>query len=300
MLRRRLPVLMLLFLSLVPGAFRSAWAQTENKTPQTENKTPETESQGAVKFDEFGDLLYSDIMARLDNFALTLQNQPNSRGFLIIYRTRRDIAGLNHRLAMRMKDYLVNYRGIDSERVVTVDGGVAEHLTQELWIVPPGTAPVPRSDARIGYSQPPDSAWKFDEYAFFPPGQYPRGAASNREAEVEYLEAFASEVKKQPKQLACLIAYAQYDPNPKQIYREGDYYGPHPDVHLDPPATARNRLAMDKKYLIGDYGLPASSVKIIDGGYRKRRSIEFWIVPPGEPLPIATPNSFPPGRKGRK
>lgn len=283
----RLALCSLLFLFLTIATFQSASAQTE--------KNP------AQKLDEFGDILSSDLMARLDNFAVHLQNQPNARGFLIVYRTRRDIAGLNHRLAMRMKDYLVNTRGIESERLATVDGGIAEDLTQELWIVPPGTAPVPRSEAQIGYAQPPDSAWKFDEYAFLPLGQYRKFAIKrNREAEVEYLEAFANEVKKQPKQLACIIAYAQYNPHPQQVYWEGGRYNPHPDVRLDPPATARNRLALDKKYLNRVYGLPASSVKMIDGGYRKRRSIEFWIVPPGEPLPIPTPNSFPPRRKGRK
>lgn len=284
----RLALCSLLFLFLTIATLQSASAQAENKP-------------AAQKFDEFGDILSSDLMARLDVFAVQLQNQPTTRGFLIVYRTRRDIAGLNHRLAMRMKDYLVNTRGIESERVVTVDGGIAENLSQELWIVPPGAAPVPRSDARIGYAQPTDSAWKFDEYAFFPLDQYRKfGVKRNREAEVEYLEAFATEVKKQPKQWACIIAYAQYNPHPQQVEWEGGSYDPHRDVRLDPPATARDRLALDKKYLIGSYGLPAASIKTIDGGYRKRRSVEFWIVPAGEPLPIPTPNSFPPHPKRRK
>ena len=46
-----------------------------------------------------------------------------------------------------MEDYLVNSRGIETERVVAIDGGEANSFAQELWIVPPGTAPTPRSDA---------------------------------------------------------------------------------------------------------------------------------------------------------
>ena len=147
MLRTRFALLtLLLLLATLTGAIRFVSAQTEDKT--------------ALKFDEFGDILYSDLAARLDNFAVAVQNQPSARGFLIVYRTRRDIAGLSHRLAMRMKNYLVNSRGLEAARLATVDGGIADHLTQELWIVPAGAAPIPRSDARIGYLEPHDFAIK--------------------------------------------------------------------------------------------------------------------------------------------
>lgn len=282
----RLALCSLLFLFLTIVTLQSASAQTENNA--------------ARKFDEFGDIMYSDLMARLDNFAIDLQNQPDTRGFIIIYRTRRDLPGLNHSLAMRMKDYLVNQRGISRERLVNVDGGIAENLTQELWIVPSGSAPAPRSDARIGYLENADSAWKFNEYGFLPVGQYRRfGVSRNREAEAEYLEAYADAVKKKQNQLACIIVYAQYNPRPGLA----DYarnYEPIRETRLDAPGTARKRLGLDSGYLMKVYGLPASIIKTIDGGYRKRRSIEFWIVPAGEPLPIPTPNSFPPRRKGRK
>lgn len=282
----RLALCSLLFLFLTIATLQSASAQTENNA--------------ARKLDEFGDIQYSDLMARLDNFAIELQNQPDTRGFIIIYRTRRDLPGLNHSLAMRMKDYLVNQRGISRERMVNVDGGIAENLTQELWIVPSGSAPTPRSDARIGYLENADSAWKFNEYGFLPVGQYRRfGVSRNREAEAEYLEAYADAVKKKQNQLACIIVYAQYNPRPGLA----DYarnYEPIRETRLDAPGTARKRLELDSGYLMKVYGLPASIIKTIDGGYRKRRSIEFWIVPAGEPLPIPTPNSFPPHRKRRQ
>jgi hypothetical protein len=275
--------LLLLLLTLV--TFQHAFAQTENQ---------------ARKVDEFGDILQSDLMARLDFFAIELQKQPNSRGFIIIYRTRRDLAGLNHSLAMRMKDYLVETRGLSREAVVTVDGGIAESLTQELWIVPPGTAPIPRSDARIGYLENGDSAWKFNEYGFLPVGQYRKFRVKrNREAEAEYLEAYADAVKKKPSQLACLIVYAQYNPRSGLADYTGNYE-PIRETRLDAPGTARKRLEMDRGYLMKIYGLPATRIKTIDGGYRKHRSIEFWIVPAGEPYPIPTPNSFPPHRRRRK
>ena len=256
----------------------------------------QTENKPAVKFDEFGDILISELKARLDNYAVQLQNQPTARGFIIVYRTRRDLPGLNHSLSLSMKDYLVNSRGLPADRIVVVDGGVALCLTQELWVVPQGSAPPAKSDARIGFFQYSDSAWKFDEYGFGPLERDKRfGPSRIVDYDAEYLEAYANEVKGKRKYLACVIAYAQYNPRPGLV----DYgdYEPVRDVMLDRPGTAQGRLALEKRYLTKVYGIPASKIRTIDGGYRKRRQVELWIVPADEPLPVPTPNSFPFGRR---
>jgi hypothetical protein len=36
---------------------------------------------------------------------------------------------------------MVNTRGVDPGRIVTVDGGYREDMTVELWIVPSGATP---------------------------------------------------------------------------------------------------------------------------------------------------------------
>ena len=72
----------------------------------------QTSNPTARKFDEFGDILASDLVARLDNFAVTLSNEPGSKAFLMVYRTRRDLPGLSSRYAHRMRSYLVDTRGI--------------------------------------------------------------------------------------------------------------------------------------------------------------------------------------------
>jgi hypothetical protein len=196
-----------------------------------------------------------------------------------------------------MKRYLVQTRGLPKDRVVTVDGGAAGQLVQELWIVLPGTAPIPRSDAKIGYVQNPDSAWKFYEHGFLPLNQYKRfGMHLDRETEAEDLETFANEVKKQPGQLGCIIIYAQFNQRPGQVDWLG-IYEPRRDVRLDLAGTARQELNRLRDYLVNDHGLAASKIKLIDGGHRKQRWVEFWIVPEGESLPVATPNSFPYRRK---
>jgi hypothetical protein len=102
-----------------------------------------TVQQKAVprKFDEYGNIAFNDEKARLDNFAIELQNDPGAQGYIIAYSGRRARANEAQARADRAKDYLVNTRGIDAGRIVTVDGGAREELTVELWIVPSGAAP---------------------------------------------------------------------------------------------------------------------------------------------------------------
>jgi hypothetical protein len=94
------------------------------------------------KIDEYGNIRFNDEKARLDNFAIELQNDPTAQGYIIAYGGRTGRTGEAQRRADRAKDYLVNTRGISADRIVTVDGGFREDLTVELWIVPQGaTAP---------------------------------------------------------------------------------------------------------------------------------------------------------------
>lgn len=97
----------------------------------------------AAKFDEYGNVRFNDEKARLDNFAIQLQNDPTAQGYIIAYGGRRGTrAGAAQARADRAKDYLVNTRGVDTGRIVTVDGGFREEFAVELYTVPQGaTAP---------------------------------------------------------------------------------------------------------------------------------------------------------------
>lgn len=96
------------------------------------------------RFDEYGNIKFDDEKARLDNFAIELQNDPTAQGYLTCYGGRRGYEGEALRRCGRAKEYLSGVRGIEPERVVTVDGGFREELTVRLVIVPSGaTPPVP-------------------------------------------------------------------------------------------------------------------------------------------------------------
>jgi hypothetical protein len=94
-----------------------------------------------TKFDQYGNIPRNDVKARLDNFANELQANPGAQGYIIAYGGRRGPAGEAQRRADFAKDYLVNTRGIDAGRLVTLDGGFMEEATTELWLVPAGATP---------------------------------------------------------------------------------------------------------------------------------------------------------------
>lgn len=104
------------------------------------------------KFDEYGNIRFNDEKARLDNFAVQLQNEPSATGYIIGYGSC-DAEGMTR--ANRAKDYLVNTRGIDASRIQIVDGGCLPELQVQLWIQPQG-APTPTGDAAGVISPCPD------------------------------------------------------------------------------------------------------------------------------------------------
>ena len=93
------------------------------------------------KFDEFPDISRNDEKARLDNYAIQLQSDPKATGYVIIYPGRSTKPGDVQRHAKRIVDYLVNSRGLDQSRIVTLVGPVKDDLVVELWITPQGVKP---------------------------------------------------------------------------------------------------------------------------------------------------------------
>jgi hypothetical protein len=97
-------------------------------------------------FDQFGDIARDDEKARLDNFAIQLQQEPESTGYIFIYtgtgrRIRPDYV---QRRTARISDYLFNTRGLDRRRIVIIEGSPRSEPTVMLWVAPAGvTCPTP-------------------------------------------------------------------------------------------------------------------------------------------------------------
>jgi hypothetical protein len=93
------------------------------------------------KFDEFPDISRNDEKARLDNYVIELQNDPTATAYVIVYPGRSGKKGDVQHHANRVVEYLVNSRGLDKSRIITLVGPVRDNLFVELWITPQGATP---------------------------------------------------------------------------------------------------------------------------------------------------------------
>ena len=107
-------------------------------------------AQEATMFDQFENINCEDEKARLDNFTIQLQNQPEASGYIIYYggpkygkpgQTRLPRRNEAAARAARLKSYLIETRGLVTTRVVMINGGFRETWQAELFVVPAGAKP---------------------------------------------------------------------------------------------------------------------------------------------------------------
>lgn len=109
---------------------------------------PERKTIVSRDFDECKNCTFDDQKARLDNLAVELQNDPTARAYIIAYGGRYSPLSQVEMLMKRARDYMVEQRGIDASRLVTVNGGFREDDSVELWVVPAGAEP-PRATPTV-------------------------------------------------------------------------------------------------------------------------------------------------------
>src|SRR5688500_16924478 len=151
------------------------------------------------KIDDYGKIGHCDEGARLDNFAITLQNEPGAKGYLMVYFGRKDMPAWKDGILARAFDYLVNTRGLDAERVKVVKAGHREERTTELWVVTEYGAP-PEPTGFIDLKVDKTKAYQWNEKMAnveFIPDPEPEGTEGGEsgEEEVEEEEAEASEAE---------------------------------------------------------------------------------------------------------
>lgn len=95
-------------------------------------RTLNNEELQYYKFDEYSNLSLNDENARLDNFAIRLQNKPKSKAYILGYGGEPAVSGRTK----RAKDYLMKKWQITSDRIETRIGGSAKKVSFELYLVP--------------------------------------------------------------------------------------------------------------------------------------------------------------------
>lgn len=97
--------------------------------------------------DRYGDISFEDEKARLDNFAIQLSNEPLTIGHILMYAGQKTFENETTERLARAKSYLVDVRGIDRNRIITVDCGFTQELRIQLSIDPAEFEPPSCNDA---------------------------------------------------------------------------------------------------------------------------------------------------------
>jgi hypothetical protein len=216
----------------------------------------------ARKLDSYNDKIrHSEAeMWHLEDFLVpALSADPQSKAYIIAYGGRETDPGKARRYAVRAKNYLVNYRGINPERIVSVDGGRREEFVVELWLVPKDAKP-PEPSPTITVPDDLGDNLLFDAFDF----GYDNFALKVEDGPAR-LDAFAAALKKEPNSWGCIVAYAAGG---------GDGF------ESDPPGTALRIAREQRAYLVKNHQLPVSRVSVIDGGYGGH-TVNLWLMRPG-------------------
>lgn len=91
------------------------------------------------------------VKERLDALGLYLKNAPSFRAYIVSYGGRRSCRGEALMRAQRAKNYLSKVKGINRQRINTMDAGFQEEWTVELWTTAEGAfapTPMPTADRR--------------------------------------------------------------------------------------------------------------------------------------------------------
>jgi hypothetical protein len=234
---------------------------------------------GARLIDSFGEINTSDLKARLDNFAIELQNDPNSRGVVAAYGAQHRFPGWPLRRARNALRYLVEMRGIDASRVSLVNGGPRDETTIELWHLPAGAEPpVKPFDISLllaGERTP----LPFDRFVVMERGDPLLGEEGDPYPDDAGLyEYFAEVLRRDPGLRGYVIGYAA---------RRGSR------------AADRRIASRAKLTIVKSYAVDVSRLVAVGGGRREYKMIELWLVPPGAAPPRPTPEARPARRRRR-
>ena len=238
------------------------------------------ETPGARLVDSFGEIQWSDWMARLDNFSIELRNNPAATGLIVSYVTADKFPGWPLRRVRHSLDYMVETRGLDASRLTVVNGGPRDETAFELWLVPPGAeTPVKPFDASLLMSGS-KSALLFDRFAVVERGDDPTSAYGlepypDSQGVYEY---FAEVLRRDPGLRGYIVGYTS---------RRGR-------------RAADRRIASQAKLAIAkSFAIDLSRVVAVGGGRREYKMIDLWLVPPGAALPKPTPDA-PRARRKRR
>lgn len=234
----------------------------------------------ARKFDEFGEVRGCDLGSRLDNFAIQLQNEPTTTGYIICYGPEGEGYGTGRSGLNIMTDYLSHSRGLDPERLKTIYAGHYkewQEVATQLWIAPQGAAaPEPlRYNPKVEPFTGMFTEFKTHEINFYEDAGVGPGFSSTKRA------GFAELLRHHTETRAVIVAY---------------------NMRGSVPGAWRRAAKEVTDSLENGYKVEARRIEIVYGGYREERKekkdeegegpegsalVQLWILPKDAPPPVA-------------
>jgi len=222
-----------------------------------------------------------ELGAIFTEFAIELRNNPDARGYIVIYTGHNDPPGLFYRHALGARNVLVNEQHIAREQLIIINGGNRQGFIAEYWLVPKEVAP-----QVIGSPWQPElqgsHSGKFDEFYWNDEAEdlYEYRRASTR------LSGFAQALGKKPDAVGYVIGYADGDRVVRSHLEQTD--DGQKEVRRSFRMTGKEVAAWVKNGL-SELGVKPSKIVTIDGGYREFATVELWVVPKGGKVPQPTP-----------
>ena len=215
----------------------------------------------ATRFDQFGKIGHCDLGARLDNFAIQVQNTRGAQANIIVYGPEGEGPGTGRYFLELIKDYFVNARGFKPSRVKAIYGGRNTDPTLpviELWIVPKGAAsPEPQKhETHLETFQGlfADEAVS-DDFDLFYEDEMGPGIPGTTDA------SFADILHEQKNATGYIVVYSGEDLTP----------------------GAWRRIAQSQIDHFKTFKLEANRFKMIFGGHQEQTRLQLWISPDGAP-----------------
>lgn len=111
------------------------------------------EKTEAVLIDEFGSIYCDDFLARVDNFFVELQNEPNSLGYAVI-------SGKNDEILKKVRFEMwlngaIRFRNFDVNTIKTIRSEDTENFKIQFWKVPVGAEKPSFNESNWDFSLPP-------------------------------------------------------------------------------------------------------------------------------------------------
>jgi hypothetical protein len=96
---------------------------------------PEDESIFKTQsYDQFSDLSYRDALPRLDNFAISLSESPEWKGYVIVYAGKQTSPATAKSYVQKFEKYLTVHRAVPAEKLSAMYGGYKDSLMVELYL----------------------------------------------------------------------------------------------------------------------------------------------------------------------